>query len=74
MLPDERRNMTDSTMGNAGLTQMLSERREMQDDVQSRSEGRFDRSIEVRDDLDQSDADFQRDLELAALQMTAPRP
>jgi hypothetical protein len=74
MLPDERRNMTDSTMGNAGLTQMLSERREMQDDVQSRSEGRFERSIEVRDDLDQSDADFQRDLELAALQMTAPRP
>jgi hypothetical protein len=67
--------MSDSTMRNAGLRQMLGERRrEMQDDVQSRCAGRFDRPIELRDDLDQSDADFQRDLELAALQMTARRP
>jgi hypothetical protein len=57
-------------MRNAGKKEMLSERRrEMQDDVQSRSAGRFDRLIEVRDNLNQSDADFQRDLDLAVVQM-----
>ena len=65
--------MTDTTMRNAGLRQMLSERRrEMQDDVQSRiRDGRTDRPNEVRDDLEVSDADIQGDIELALLQMRA---
>ena len=63
--------MTDTTMRNADLRQMLSERRrEMQNDVQSRiRDGRTDRPIEVRDDLEHSDADIQGDIELALLQM-----
>jgi DnaK suppressor protein len=65
--------MIDTTMRNAGLRQMLSERRrEMQDDVQSRiRDGRTDRPNEVRDDLEVSDADIQGDIELALLQMRA---
>jgi len=65
--------MTDTTMRNAGLRRMLSERRrEMQDDVQSRiRDGRTDRPNEVRDDLEVSDADIQGDIELALLQMRA---
>ena len=65
--------MTDATMRNADLRQMLSERRsEMQDDVQRRiRDGRTDRPKEVRDDLEHSDADSQGDIELALLQMRA---
>ena len=65
--------MTDITMRNAGLRQMLSERRrEMRDDVQSRiRDGRTDRPNEVRDDLEVSDADIQGDIEFALLQMGA---
>ena len=65
--------MTDTATRNADLRQMLSERRrEMQDDVQSRiRDGRTDRPIEVRDDLEHSDADIQGDIEFALLQMRA---
>ena len=65
--------MTDTTMRNAGLRQMLSERRrEMQDDVQSRiRDGRAERSNDVRDDLEVSDDDIQGDIEFALLQMRA---
>jgi len=65
--------MTDTTMRNAGLRQMLSERRrEMQDDVQSRiRDGRAERSNEVRDDFEVSDAVIQGDIEFALLQMRA---
>jgi DnaK suppressor protein len=65
--------MTDTAMRDAGLRQMLSERRrEMQDDVQSRlRDGRTDRPNDARDDIDHSDADVQGDIELALLQMKA---
>ena len=61
--------MTDITTRHAGLRQMLSERRrEMQDEIQSRiRDGRTDRPIEVRDDLEHSDADIQ----IALLQISA---
>ena len=64
--------MTES-MRNADLRQMLTvRRREMQDDVQSRiRHGRTDRSNDVRDDLDPSDADVQGDIEFALIQMRA---
>jgi DnaK suppressor protein len=66
-------NMNGTTKRNAGLRQMLSERRrEMQNEVQSRiRDGRTDRPIEVCDDLEHSDGDIQEDLELALLQMRA---
>jgi DnaK suppressor protein len=50
---------------------MLRERRrEIQNEVQSRiRDGRTDRSNEVRDDLEVSDADIQGDIEFAVLQM-----
>jgi DnaK suppressor protein len=65
--------MTDMTTRNADLKQMLSKRRrEVQDDVQSRMRvGRAERSNEVRDDLEHSDADSQGDIELALIQMRA---
>ena len=65
--------MTETTIRNAGLRQMLSERRrEIQDDVKSRiRDGRADRPNEVRDDLEHSDADIQGDIELALIQMRA---
>ena len=65
--------MTDTTIRNADLRQMLIERRrEMQDEVQSRiRDGRTDRHKEVRDDLEHSDADIQGDIEFALLQMRA---
>ena len=65
--------MTDTAIRNVGLRHMLSERRrEIQDEVQSRiRDGRTDRSKEVRDDLEHSDADIQGDIELALLQMRA---
>jgi DnaK suppressor protein len=65
--------MTDTAIRKADLKHMLSAcRREMQDEVQSRiRDGRTDRSHEVRDDLEHSDADIQGDIELALLQMRA---
>jgi len=65
--------MTDTTTRNAGLRQMLIERRrDMLDGVQSRiRDGRTDRPVEVRDDLEHSDADIQDDIEFALLQMRA---
>jgi DnaK suppressor protein len=65
--------MTDTSVRNAGLRQMLSERRRRaQDDVQSRiRHGRTDRPIDVRDDGELSDAELQGDIELALLQMRA---
>jgi DnaK suppressor protein len=65
--------MSNTTNRNAGLRQMLSERRrKMQDEVQARiRDGRADRPNEVRDDLEVSDADIQGDLDLALIQMSA---
>jgi DnaK suppressor protein len=65
--------MTETSIRNADLRHMLRERRrEMQDEVQSRiREGRADRSIEVRDDLEHSDAGTQGEMALALLQMRA---
>ena len=65
--------MTKTTKRVAGLRQMLIDRRrEMQDDLKGRiRDGRSDRSHEVRDDLEVSDADIQGDLDLALLQMNA---
>ena len=65
--------MTDTSVRNAGLRQMLSERRrQAHDDVQSRiRHGRTDRPIDVRDDGELSDAELQGDIELALLQMRA---
>ena len=55
------------------LGQVLREhRRRMQNEVQSRiRDGRTDRSVDVRDDLEHSDADSQGDIELSLLQMRA---
>jgi RNA polymerase-binding transcription factor DksA len=66
-------NMTDAIMRRADLRQLLIERRrEMQDGVQNCiRHGRTDRPHEVRDDLEVSDADLQRSIELALLQMRA---
>jgi DnaK suppressor protein len=57
----------------ADLRQMLIERRrEVQDEVQNWIRGgRIDRSIEVGDHVDMSDAHTQGDIELALLQMRA---
>jgi DnaK suppressor protein len=57
----------------ADLRQMLIERRcEVQDEVQNWIRGgRIDRSIEVGDHVDMSDAHIQGDIELALLQMRA---
>jgi DnaK suppressor protein len=65
--------MTENTIRNADLSHMLRERRrEMQEDIQSRIRGgRIDRPIEVRDDLEHSDADIQGDIEFALLRMRA---
>jgi RNA polymerase-binding transcription factor len=67
------RNMTDTTARDAGLRQMLSERRrEMQDYVHTRiRDGRTERPNEVRDEVEDSDADIQGDLDMALLQMRA---
>jgi RNA polymerase-binding transcription factor len=63
--------MTEASKRKADLRTILRERRrEMQDDVQNRiRDRRAGRSIEVRDDLEHSDADSQGDLALALLQM-----
>ena len=65
--------MTINAKRNTELKLMLTERRrEMQDEVQRRiRDGRTDRTKEVRDDLEHSDADIQGDIELALLQMRA---
>jgi DnaK suppressor protein len=65
--------MTDTATRNADLRQMLAERRRaIQDEVHTRiRDGRADRPHEVRDDLEDSDADIQGDLDLALLQMKA---
>jgi hypothetical protein len=74
MLLAQEPNMSETASRNADLKQIRRERpREMQYDVESRaSDVRSHRPIELRDDLDQSDADFQRDLELAVFQMRRP--
>jgi DnaK suppressor protein len=65
--------MTDTTLRNADLRRMLSLRRyELQNDVQGHiRDRRTSRSIDVRDTLEQSDADFQGDIESALIQMRA---
>lgn len=65
--------MSNITAGKAGLRQKLNDwRREMQDDVLGRiRDGRTDRTQDVRDQLEHSDADIQGDIELALLQMRA---
>ena len=65
--------MTITANRKADLRLMLTERRhEMQDEVQRRiRDGRTDRTKEVRDDLEHSDADIQGDIELSLLQMRA---
>ena len=65
--------MTDTAIRNANLKHMLSEvRQKMQDEVQSRiRDGRAERSKEVGDYLEHSDADIQGDIELALIQMRA---
>lgn len=65
--------MTITAVRHAELRNMLSERRrEIQDKVQSRiRNGRTDRPNEVRDDLENSDADIQGDIEFALLQARA---
>lgn len=63
--------MIDTTIRNASLRKMLSDRRrEMRDAVHSGlRDGRTGRPIEVRDDLEHSDADIQGDIEFALIQM-----
>jgi DnaK suppressor protein len=65
--------MAHTTRRDAGLRQMLVEnRRKMLDGVKGRiRDGRADRPVEVRDQLEESDADIQGDIELALLQMRA---
>jgi DnaK suppressor protein len=65
--------MTEATMCSADLRQLLHERRrEMEGDVQDRlRDGRATRALEVRDQLDDSDANNQGDIDLALLQMRA---
>jgi DnaK suppressor protein len=64
-------NMTETTTRNADLRHMLStRRREVQDDVQNHiRHGRNGRSSEGGDELEQSDANIQGDLDCALLQM-----
>ncbi len=63
--------MTATNIRKAELRQILREhRRKMQNEVQSRiRDGRADRSVDVRDDLEHSDADIQGDIALSLLQM-----
>ena len=65
--------MTDTATRDAGLRQMLGERRRaLQHDVQSRiRNGRSGRLIDGQDDLEQCDADIQDEIEFALLQMRA---
>jgi DnaK suppressor protein len=67
-----RPNVTERRKRNAELRQMLrARRREIQNDVQSRIRGRTDRSTDVGDHIDESDANVQGDIDLALLQMRA---
>lgn len=63
--------MTDTAKRNADLRRLLNSRRtEMQTDVQGRiRDGRTDRPMEGRDDLEHVEADSQGDLALSLLQM-----
>jgi RNA polymerase-binding transcription factor len=63
--------MTDTTTRIDDLRQMLTLRRgEIRGELQGRiREGRTDRSLQVGDTLEHSDADIQEDIELALLQM-----
>jgi len=65
--------MTDVTRRNAALREMLNERRRgLQDDVRSRlRDGRADRTPDVADDLEHTDADAQLGVEFSLLQMRA---
>jgi DnaK suppressor protein len=65
--------MTKATSRKIDLRHMLTERRRaMHDDVQNRiRDGRNDRTKDVRDDLEHSDADIQGEIEFALLQMRA---
>ena len=65
--------MTEMAIRTAELRHMLSgRRRELQDDVRGRmSDGRTSRSTDVLDDLEHTDADIQRDVDVALLQMIA---
>jgi len=65
--------MADSTKRNADLRKMLSDRRrDLQREVHHRiRDRRTDRTKEVGDDIDESDANVQRDIDLALLQMRA---
>ena len=66
-------NMTETTVRNTDLRRMLStRRREVQGEVQTHiRDGRNGRSSEVGDELEQSDADIQGELDFALLQMRA---
>jgi DnaK suppressor protein len=63
--------MIDANVRKADLREVLREhRRRLQNEVQSRiRDGRTDRSVDVRDDLEHSDADIQGDIALSLLQM-----
>jgi DnaK suppressor protein len=65
--------MTDATTRNAILREILSDRRrELHNEVQNRiGDGRTDRQMGVRVDLDAADADIQGDTVVALLQMRA---
>ncbi len=65
--------MTDNTIRDAQLRQMLTDRRDqLQEDVQRRlRDGRTDRQAEVCDEVEHSDLDSQGEIELALLQMRA---
>jgi DnaK suppressor protein len=65
--------MTDPTTRNAILREILSDRRrELHNEVHNRiRDGRTDRLMDVRDDLEAADADIQGDIDVALLQMRA---
>jgi hypothetical protein len=65
--------MTDGTTRNAILREILSDRRrELHNEVQSRiRDGRTDRPMDVRHDLEAPDADIHGEIDVALLQMRA---
>lgn len=65
--------MTNATQRTADLRLILMNRRhELQEDVRHRiRDDRATRAAEVQDDVEHSDAEIQRDIELALLQMRA---
>lgn len=64
--------MTEFAIRTADLRRMLiSRRRELQDDVRGRiRDGRTHRLTDVHDDLEHTDADSQREVDVALLQMS----